>query len=249
MLGKVHQPKGGEHLQDWANALAAEYMDVVTKGMASHERSHQKLIGPSEIGVPCDRALLNKLAQTEEPDRGPAWRPQVGTALHTQMEEWFGKLAETWFVEDRVEVGRIGSAVITGSTDLFYRSGAVLDHKFVGPTRLRGYKGKGPGQQYRAQAHLYGRGWALDGFPVKIVMICFLPRDGELDDSFFWWEPYDEQVALDALDRANKYWNLIELFGLEEAIKMFAPCEDQWCPWCAPANKVTAAKARNPFAV
>ena len=60
--GKVHEPPGvTPQQQEWAEALAAEYMDVITTGMASHERSLQRLIGPSEIGVPCDRALINKL--------------------------------------------------------------------------------------------------------------------------------------------------------------------------------------------
>lgn len=235
-LGRVHQhPTVTPDQQRWAEAIAAEYCDVVVQGIASHERSAQKLIGPSEIGVDCDRALIYKLAQADEPaDRGPAWKPTVGTACHTQMEDWFSRpgVKDNWEVEQRVTVGQIGPDYIDGSTDLYAKPGAVIDHKFVGIKRLQHYKGHGPSNQYRVQAHSYGRGWALDGFPVHIVMIAFHPRDGELTDSYYWWEPYDEHVALQALDRANNRYAILTGLGLPGALQLFPFCPDPFCDWC-----------------
>lgn len=249
MIGRLHEPPGADPRQlEWARCLAEEYMDVVTAGIQAHPRSHQRLIGPSELGVPCQRALLHKLNKDPEPDRGPAWKPAVGTALHAQMEEWFSG-REEWLVEQRVDVGMIGPEQISGSTDLFYRAGAVIDHKFVGKTRLLHYRAHGPGEQYRVQAHTYGRGWAALGYPVQMVMIAFVPRDGELADSYFWWEPYDPMVALVAFAQANRLYRRLQEVGLAAALAEFQPCDDQWCPWCAPGNAVDDARQTNPFAI
>lgn len=255
----VHKPPGGGELQRWAEGIAAEYMEVVTSGIAGHERSAQKLIGPSEIGVPCERALLHKLNQDEEPFRGYPWKPTVGTALHSQMEVWFlreqlvaegvlKRVFPDWRVEEKVAVGTIGTDIIYGSTDIFNENGAVGDHKFVGTKKLKSYKADGPGQQYRTQAHCYGRGWALRGFPVHIVMIVFLPRDGELEDTFFWWEPYDESVALAGLARANNRYNLIQAVGIDAAAAMYPLCGSPWCVWCngSADGQQTAMPTANP---
>lgn len=252
----------GTAAQEWADTAAGIYMDVVTDGIRNHPRSQQKMIGPSEIGVPCQRALLHKLAQDPEPrERFPAWKPAVGTAIHTQMEEWFSshRDADEFLVEQRVTVGTIGGQPISGSTDLFIKSGAVIDHKFVGKTRLIDYKANGPGPQYRTQAHLYGRGWELAGWPAHLVIIAFLPRDGELKDAWFWWEPYDAMVALTALANANRAFRLIQDIGLSAALAQFPPCQDadktapgynkdaRFCPWCGPENAVRQIQNSNPF--
>lgn len=254
MIGTVHDPFASvktlsqeqKDLREWARGVAAEYIETIETGVKSHERSAQKLIGPSEIGIPCNRALLHKINQDESPERGAPWRPAVGTALHTQMEEWFEKHGGgNWDIEKKVLVGQIGGQDIYGSTDLWFHAGAVLDHKFVGPSRLKLYKAKGPGLQYQAQAHLYGRGWLMLGNEVHIVMIMFVPRDGELKDSYFWWEPFDEQVALFALRRAQNRYDLIQSFGIDGALKLFGPCGDEWCDWCK--EEVRAAQKANPF--
>lgn len=234
-MGTVHKhPTATPAQQRWAEGIAHDYFDVVAAGINRHERSAQKLIGPSEIGVDCDRELLYKLAQAEEADRGLPWKPTVGTACHNQMEEWFGheSVRDDWEVEQKVAVGTIGPDTIKGSTDLFAKAGAVIDHKFVGMTRLAHYKGNGPSNQYRVQAHTYGRGWALDGFPVHIVMIAFHPRDGELTDSYYWWEPYDEHISLKALERANRLYSAMSMFGLAGALALLPYCNSQWCDWC-----------------
>ncbi|UXE04776.1 exonuclease [Arthrobacter phage Shambre1] len=253
MLGTLRKPPGVTlDQQQLAEQIALEYEDVMVKGIAGHARSAQKLIGPSEIGVPCDRALICKLAQLEEPSRGPAWKPAAGTAMHDQQERWFSAPAPTalttaddWEVEQKVAVGQIGPDTIKGSTDLWRKIGAVIDHKFVGQSRLKKYKGKGPGEQYRTQAHTYGKGWEDEGWEVKLVMICFVPRDGELSDNYYWWEPYDREVAEAALRRANNRYTLLRTLGLNGALSLFPLCDAsinpdwEWCPWCNPLRTIT----------
>lgn len=239
MLGTVRKVKGSPN-QDYAQALAEEYEAVMISGIMNHERSQQKLIGPSEIGVPCDRALLYKLAQAPEVPRGPAWKPSVGTACHAQQDEWFSRITtpsgttpDDWLTEEKVAVGTIGQDTIKGSTDLFAKSGAVIDHKFVGKYKLKTVKADDhPGQQYQVQAHTYGVGWANDGWAVHIVMIVFHPRDGELEDSYYWWEDFNPGIAQRALTRANERYALLTGLGLEQALGLFGYCSDPYCDWC-----------------
>ncbi|MEX3610047.1 hypothetical protein VVR12_03225 [Rothia sp. LK2588] len=246
------RPGGGTGF-DKATETAELLMDTIEDHITHHPRSQQVRIGPSEIGMDCTRRLIHKLAGDTEPDRGPAWKPTVGTACHSQMEEWFGKENEympgAYMIEQRVKVGRIGDTEITGSTDLFIPTmGTVVDWKFVGPTRLKQYRVKGPSNQYKVQAHLYGKGWVAAGYDVKRVMIAFLPRDGELSDSYFWWEDFDPMVGIVALAKANQLHQEIQSHGKDFALAQYAPCEDRWCPWCAPANKVQATRANDMFA-
>jgi hypothetical protein len=138
--------------RDRAKAIADQCFDIMIEEMVNQPRSLQKRIGPSEMGIPCSRAILHKLARVPEPPRGPAWKPQVGTALHDQQERWFTKAAakgaseeNRWMCEQSVVVGQISGEDHAGSTDLFDGWGhAVGDWKFVGPSRLKHYRAKGP---------------------------------------------------------------------------------------------------------
>lgn len=241
---------GAEFAAETAGLLIETIEDKITK----HPRSQQKRIGPSEIGIDCTRRLIHKLAGDQEPDRGPAWKPTVGTACHSQMEEWFaqenGFMPGAYEIEQRVTVGNIGGTEITGSTDLFIPSkGTVIDWKFVGPTRLKHYRSKGPSNQYRVQAHLYGKGWAAKGYDVQQVMIAFLPRDGELSDSYFWWERYDPMIGVMALVRANQLWQKIQTEGKDKVLEEYETCDDRWCPYCAPANQIKMKQQTDLFQI
>lgn len=246
-----------EHeLKDRVKGIADQVFDIMIEEMVNQPRSLQKRIGPSEMGIECSRALLHKLAKDQEPPRGPAWKPQVGTALHDQQERWFNKAAAAgaseenrWLCEQSVVVGQIGGEDHAGSTDLFDSWGhAVGDWKFIGPSRLKHYRSKGPSQQYRTQAHLYGRGWQLEGWQVDLVMIFFIPRDGELSDSYVWSEPYNQTVATDALARMNQLDGLQKAIGQEQALSLYPLCSDRYCAWCAPQQNLERAATTNPFA-
>lgn len=237
-----------------AEAVSMSYIETVVAAIVDHPRSQQKRIGPSEIGTECNRALLHKLNEDDEPPRPPGWKPTVGTAVHEWLEGHFRSASTTvggeamgrWFVEQRVDVGEIGGTAITGSTDLFDAyTGTVIDHKIVGPSMLRKYRAQGPSEVYRTQAHLYGRGWNRKGYDTKMVMIAFLPREGELDDSYIWTEPWDETVALAALERANALWAVKEAMGIGAALALYPPCDYRFCPWCAPEQQRAWAAARS----
>lgn len=221
------------------------YLGVIKAGITRHPRSLQTRIGPSEIGRPCDRWILHKLNGDGEPDRGPAWKPAIGTAVHDQLERWFdaanvpngnGDVTNwEWVTEQQVVVGAIGGQAISGHSDLFHvPTGCVIDHKIVGPKQLAKYRLHGPSQQYRVQAHLYAKGFTDDGGwgPCQSVAIAFLPRDGELSNAYFWSEPYNPHLAAEALLRANRLHTMLTVIGIDAALAACALCDDQWCTWC-----------------
>lgn len=211
-------------------ALPGELRSIIEASITHAPRSQQTLIGPSEIGVECERCLTHKLAQTPSM-REAAWLPHVGTAMHELLERTFLQhemtrialgMPERFLPECRVNIGEIGGTPITGSTDLFdLHSGTVIDWKLVGTTTLRKVRAHGASLQYQRQAHSYGKGWEDAGYTVKSVLIYFLPRNAvSLSDAYPWQATYDRQVALDALTRANQIHDRIVGFGAPAAIAM-----------------------------
>lgn len=226
--------------RDLAEGIADTYMETIIHSIVNQPRSLQKRIGPSEMGIDCRRAILHKLNGDPEPRQGIPWKPTIGTAVHTYLEEAFDKASApgepqqgAWMTEQRVLVGKVGPTDITGSTDLYNILGdAVMDHKVVGNTTLKEYKANGPSPQYRRQAHVYGKGWEDRGYKVKLVMICFLPREGELTDTFIWSEPYDRAVAEETIAKCDKLWALLQAVGIQQALALYPPCEEKYCRWC-----------------
>lgn len=205
---------------------------VVVDSIINQPRSQQTLIGPSEIGTDCVRCLARKLAGMERTKASGVedvpWLPFLGTGMHQMLEEFFRndntKLGyERWKVEERLTIGKIGEQVITGSCDLFDTdTKTVIDHKLVGATKLKSVSSKNhPGNMYRIQAHLYGYGWVQSGQEVVDVAVKFYPRNHvSLATGYFWSEPYNEQIALDAMARANDiYSNVTSTEDLNEYLK------------------------------
>lgn len=228
--------------EEGARTATQVYLDAIVDAIMNSERSLQKEVGPSEIGSPCTRLLGYKLLGIPERPRVPAWKAFVGTGGHLALEDVFDRYnlrnapllngQERFYIETRVNVGEVNGVAITGSCDLYDRvTGTVVDHKFPGPSMLEGYRKKGPGQQYRAQAHLYGRGWIRAGLPVTRVMIAFLPRHGELADAYIWSEPYDEQVALNALQRLAGVDHAVKALG--SAALQLLPTTSHYCHSCS----------------
>jgi len=227
--------------------LATELFSMIEASITKQPRSLQKRIGPSEVGTLCDRRLGYGLAGIEKVnDRGVAWKPYVGTSLHEQMANivatteltrWDINHATTerWKVEERVSVGHIGSQEITGSCDLFdVHHGAIWDWKFTTKNQIREkYRPHGPGDQYRIQAHLYGRGFARQGFDVRTVGVVFMTRDGEFTDRHVWHEPYSEQIAIEALARASRIANALDALGPDFTIPTLQTADAycNFCPW------------------
>lgn len=237
--------------------IVMEIFETVSAAIANQPRTLQKMIGPSEIGNPCDRRIGYKLAGVPESNpRSTAWKPYVGSQVHEGVGEIMSKAeiarfsnrealmssapgtgTARWHVEERVTVGQLlkaeGIVPITGSTDLFdAHHGIVFDWKFTGLRQItQSYRPKGPGPQYRTQAHLYGDGWVNAGFDVRHVAIIFMTREGEFKDRHVWHEPYDPTVGPAAIARVQRIQTSLDALGPEFVLPALEPTE-AYCGHC-----------------
>jgi hypothetical protein len=233
------------HLRDplGPDRVFADYIAAIRRHIDDHPRSQQKILGPSEIGDPCERRVVYKMLQVPERPTPPNWKATVGTACHTWAEGAFDadnlrrapnlEGQERWLIESTLVAGYVpGYGFIGGHSDLYDRvSRSNWDHKFPGPEAMRKYRSANdPGPTYRIQAHTYGLGWENAGHTVTGVAIAFLPRNGELADAFFWSEEYDRQIAIDALGRVTRLWRLVEALGA--GTPAVVETADEWCSHC-----------------
>lgn len=202
---------------------------VIEDAIAHHPRTLQTRIGPSGVGTECDACLVLMLAEVPGPVEYD-WLPFIGRCVHSELDLIairHESKAETprFLSEVPVTVGQIDGVPITGSCDLFdIWTGTAIDYKCVGITTMRSAKANGPSGVYRIQPHLYGRGLALLGYRVANIAIWYLPRNEPvLTSGLFWTEPYDEAVALTALERAAFWAQLIRVHGLPAALEIAGP--------------------------
>lgn len=223
--------------------LCGELLDIIRGTINNQPRTRQTRIGPSELGHPCDRWMSHKLRGDPAVNRQQtAWIPTVGTAVHAWLEYVFTDNMSPalaageeprWLLEQQVDVGSVDGVTITGSCDLYDTvTATVVDWKTCGKTRLDKYRRHGPAPDYRVQAHLYGRGWTRRDRPVDTVAICFLPRNSDLTDTVWWSEPYDEQIAVAALARAEAISLANRALGELAPAAMFTTDHNcGYCPW------------------
>lgn len=242
---------------DKPQPLASDLLAVIRDQAAAAPRSRQRSIGPSEVGQPCDRRLaLQLLGAPEQNTTRDSWPATVGTATHAWLADALiadnarliaaGK-PPRWLVEQRVNV-RTGLSGSCDAYDLHTRT--VIDWKVVGTTALKKYRNGGPGQQYRAQAHLYGVGWRNAGLEVDQVAIVFLPRAGMLPDTYFWSEPFNPELAQGALDRMDQllvYMNVVDVDTHPEAMRALTRVTDMcgFCPFWTPDRGISPVDGCN----
>lgn len=203
---------------------------IIEHAITNTPRNQQVTIGPSSLGAECDRCLITELANQQPPAPYAPWLPTIGTAVHEWLEtvlvrHLMATSTDRWIPEGQVTVGTIDGAPITGHSDLYDTyTGTVIDYKVVGTMSLRQARAKGPSLTYRRQAHLYGRGWANAGHTVNTVAIWYLPRNGtRITDGHYWEQPYDPQMAEDALNRADMFAAAIRIHGAQAVLDMAGP--------------------------
>lgn len=212
---------------DGARQALADARAVYEHAIVNHPRSQQKTLGPSETGNACDRCLISMLAGLPKRERGAAWLPTVGTAVHAWAEEaMIRHLTETgsdrWLPEVRVCVGELRGQPVYGTCDLFdTHTGTVIDLKVVGETTRKKVRADGSGCSvtYRRQVQQYGRGVAALGYQVNAVAVYFMGRNTmslTLDRTYV--ADYDEADAIATLDRANQLAGFVDTFGVEAVL-------------------------------
>lgn len=191
----------------------------------SSARSQQKQIGLSEIGDPCDRAVAYRLFETPAvnterdnhlADVGTAWHTWVAAAFEAENQR-LGR--RRYVIEERVYL----TDGYSGTADLFdIDTGSVLDHKLLGITSLRKIRQGDIPDKYRVQLHSYGYGHARAGREVREVALVCYPRSDNLNGDFgglglhIHTEAYDEQIALQGLDRLGELSALLHQLDPEQ---------------------------------
>jgi hypothetical protein len=227
----------------------AEMRDALQRFENSRPRTVQKTLGPSELGTPCDRQIALKLAGVQRRDRGLPWAPMCGTAVHELMEkvlraenERLGR--ERWIIEQQVQL----DDELSGHGDAFDVDwGMVVDWKYTGTTARRKAARKTVpnselvSMEYRTQAHLYGLGHRNAGRVVRFVRLVLLARSHDYSESVEWTEPYNEQLAVDAMMRFYAIRDQVVNVGAAREPERLIAVEaapGEACKWC-PFQRVT----------
>jgi len=238
--------------------LKVELIEVVRWFDANSPRSLQTTIGPSEIGVACLRRLAYRTANTPAVNTGSdPWFAIIGTAVH----DWLAGALDAyqtvvlgrtgtnrrWLIEQNVSLPSPGGDVL-GHCDLYdVDAHRVTDHKIVGAASLKKYRDTGPSAQYRTQVHLYAYGLVQAGHRVAEVSIAYYPRSSWLSDLHVWAEPYDEQVAVDALTRLASVAQLAAALPMHLIPAAPDPVGCTWCDWYRPGRPADGTGCPGPL--
>lgn len=186
----------------WAQRYAAELRRVLVEHAARAPRSLQAHLGPSELGVECDRQVVGKMAGLPNTNHVvDPWPSMVGTALHAYEADAFDADNQRqnylrWITEQKVTP----HPDHPGTADLYDGwEQAVVDHKNLGETTMAHVRRvDGPPRKYVVQLLLYGLGYRLMGLPVKRVVLAAYPRTASSLDGLYVWErvlsPADDEL-------------------------------------------------------
>lgn len=187
--------------------------------MKQSARDKQSSVGPSDLGDPCDLCLASKMAR-----RGPlavgggrdsgfslsAW---VGTAMHEKLEKDIDLPEGHILCEEKVFIANIpGYGDIYGHIDVqFLLMGIWNDYKSAKVKDIHGYKLDGVPEKHGIQLMTYGYGLRNAGRKADYAALTYIPRDNNNPDEI--WvatAEYNEQVAIDALERAESIWKRLQ---------------------------------------
>jgi len=217
--------------------LRQPILDMIWHKYRQTPRHLQRELGPSEVGEQCTRKLAQNIMHEPILNEGDPWPSIVGTATHTWMDDacrmWNEHLGRVRFLPEQEVFPRDGQPGHCDCLDIDTLT--VIDWKNVGVEPMREYRKNGPSEVYRCQAHLYGLGWTRKGIPIREVAIVFFSRGGLLSKMHIWSEPYNEQLALDTLDRYDKVVELSVALDVEhhpERYKLIETSPGHHCRYC-----------------
>lgn len=234
----------------WASRYAAELRRVVAHQANHSARNLQRHLGPSELGVPCDRQVVGKLAGLPVTNHvADPWPSIVGTAVHAWLADAFtaANLAlpsPRWLAEQRVAPHPEHS----GTADL-YDAGemAVVDHKILGESSMAKVRSVGgPPIKYVIQLVLYAKGYRNLGLPVTRVALAAYPRTAASLDGLYVWErptgPQDDALIEEVFrltDRRKAMAEKVSSELLSITDIPTAPDDDEcfFCPFYRPQSK------------
>lgn len=183
-------PRSVSGSSPWSTRYANELRRVMLEHAARAPRTLQQHLGPSELGVACDRQVVGKMAALPTTNHvADPWPSMVGTALHAYAADAFeadnlrtGVLR--WLAEQKVTP----HPDHPGTADLYDAiEHAVVDHKFLGESTMAKIR-KDPPRKYVVQLLLYGLGYMALGLPVRRVALAAYPRTAASLDGLYVWD-------------------------------------------------------------
>lgn len=203
-------PRAMEGNTDWAARYARELRGIIVRQATLAPRSQQVHLGPSELGVSCDRQIVGKLARVQKTNNiSDPWPSIVGTSVHAWLAEAFREDNEhehqmRW----AAEVPVTPHPDYGGTADLYDAwEKCVCDHKVLGATSLNKIKSRGPSRKYQVQLILYGAGFRLLGLPVERVALAAYPRTAATLDGMYVWDHVltaaDDELVREVLERTQ----------------------------------------------
>ena len=180
-------PKSVAGSSPWATRYAADIRRAWLEYAAEDARTVQTHLGPSELGVECDRQVAGKMAGLPATNHVvDPWPSIRGKALHSHAEGVFSadnlrRGLLRWVVEQRVTP----HPEHPGTADLYDGCEyCVGDHKFLGESSMAKVR-KGWPRHYLVQLLLYGLGYWLMGLPVRRVALIAYPATAASLDGMF----------------------------------------------------------------
>jgi hypothetical protein len=245
-------PLGGN--TEWAQRMGAELRRVYHVHASQAPRTLQRTLGPSELGVRCDRQVVHKMLNMAPTNHvADPWPSIRGTALHAWAQLAFDAEnerlgAKRWLTERKVTPFNLNGDG-PGTADLYdCWQFALLDWKFLGPTSMAKIRSPhGPPIHYQIQMILYAQGYRNLGYRVDRVVLAAMPAAASsLDGMYLWDHPYsvaDDELIEQVIDRTRyrRSWAEAIMNGRTEIMNVPATPEDEVCIWC-PMYRPQAAR-------
>lgn len=193
-------------------------------------RTQQIEIGPSQLGG-CRRQVMYQLHGTPHVKPTERLASMMGTAIHGMIEEAFAKYGDPEDILLELEVPGVEDIGLgPGHIDLYRRSDKSITDWKTSKLKSQRYF---PQQRQRWQVHTYAFLATSAGYPVESVRLISIPRDGTFKDIKPHEEPYDENIAWQAMDWLAELWASKDTGWLPEPEMSGVMCTE-YCPYYDP---------------
>lgn len=235
---------GDSPLSNLAADVKAEFTTMIRLYEEFMPRKMQLALGPSDLGIECDRRLAYKIAGVTGYNMGDPWAAFVGSSIHTRLETVVRKYAErtggTWLIEQKIAV----TPDISGRADLIHDD-MVIDIKSASPDVMKKLPDTGPRASYLPQIHSYAYGLNRAGHKITKVAFIFVPRSGRLDDMYVWADDYRPEIAEQALRRVYRFAHRLDELDIINNPHLWdtvpANPDYLWCQYCPLFNRAWGA--------
>jgi hypothetical protein len=183
--------------------------EMLTKSLLAYDgqrdRSQQVEVGPSSI-YGCRRRVWHDLMQTPKTNANTEHLAAIlGTFIHAGIEKSIRR--EDPFGDNFMIELEVAHEDLKGHVDLYIKDqGLVVDWKTTKNKSLRYF----PSDQQKMQVQIYGYLLAQNGYEVKQVALCAIPRDGEMHDIKTHIEDYNPEVALQGIAWLNQIKDMVK---------------------------------------